>query len=113
MMFRTRLREAAAQRPNFAGHYILATWGCGTDCSMGAAINALNGQVTMLPASICCLSSAGDDFSNKIAFRADSALLILTGMRNENEADLGAHFYRIEGDRFVHIRDIPIAPTRR
>lgn len=39
MAFRTRLREAAAQKPDFAGHYVLARWGCGTECINGAAID--------------------------------------------------------------------------
>jgi len=38
MRFRTRLREAAKAKPNFAGHYILTAWGCGAQCLMGAVI---------------------------------------------------------------------------
>src|SRR5476651_623356 len=30
-IYRTRLKEAAKQKPNFAGHYILTTWGCGME----------------------------------------------------------------------------------
>jgi hypothetical protein len=26
MMYRSRLREAAKEKPNFAGHYILTAW---------------------------------------------------------------------------------------
>src|SRR4051812_16159107 len=37
-MFRTNLRNAAKEGVNFAGHYILATWGCGTNCSQSAII---------------------------------------------------------------------------
>lgn len=107
-MFRTRLREAATQRPNYAGAYVIATWGCGTECLMGAAINTSNGRVTFLPASICCVSLGGGEYTEMIAFRPDSTLLVLTGVRNEAEGDRGAHFYRIEGDRFVHVRDVPL-----
>ena len=38
-MFRTRLRNAAKQEPNFAGGYVIASWGCGTTCVMGATVN--------------------------------------------------------------------------
>lgn len=107
--YRTRLREAAAQPPNFAGHYVLATWGCGTDCLMGAAVNTRSGRVTFMPGPICCIFAAADETLDKIEYRADSALLVLTGMRDEDPKDLGRHYYRMERDRFVHLLDIPVA----
>jgi hypothetical protein len=33
--FQTRLRQAATKRPNFARHYILTSWGCGSTCMGG------------------------------------------------------------------------------
>lgn len=48
-MFRTRLREAAAQGPNFAGYMTVATWGCGTSCQAIALIDARNGRVYFGP----------------------------------------------------------------
>jgi len=53
-MFRTRLRNAAKQEPNFAGQHVLASWGCGSTCVTGAAVNLATGQVTFLPGSVCC-----------------------------------------------------------
>ena len=47
--FRTRLREAARGRPNFAGRYIVTAWGCGTGCEVGAAIDAKTGRVHWFP----------------------------------------------------------------
>ena len=44
-MFRTNLRNAAKEGVNFAGHYILTTWGCGTNCTQSAIIDARNGRV--------------------------------------------------------------------
>jgi len=44
-MFRTNLRNAAKEGVNFAGHYILTTWGCGTNCSQTAVIDARSGRV--------------------------------------------------------------------
>lgn len=44
--FKTRLKEAVDNyQANFAGHYILTTWGCGTNCPDGAIIDARNGRV--------------------------------------------------------------------
>src|SRR5215204_1656338 len=43
--FRTNLRNAARGKVNFAGHYILTQWGCGTNCSQTAVIDAKDGSV--------------------------------------------------------------------
>src|SRR5689334_16959216 len=43
--FRTRLREGAAKGPNFAGHYTIVTWGCGTGCQQMAVVDAQTGRV--------------------------------------------------------------------
>jgi len=105
--FRTRLLEAARGPVNFAGVYSLATFGCGTECVMGAAVNLRTGRVVWLPSTICCWPADADAKFQPVAFRADSTLLVLSGLRDEKEGDQGAHFYRIDGDRFVFIRDIP------
>jgi hypothetical protein len=105
--FHTRLREAARQPANFGGAYSLATWGCGTECLMGAEVNLRTGRVVWLPSTICCWPSDADDKFQPFVFRVNSTLLVMSGLRNEKEGDQGAHFYRIEGDQFVFVRDIP------
>jgi hypothetical protein len=102
--FRTRLRAAANERPNFAGHYVLLRWGCGTSCVAGAVIDAFTGQVTFLPFSICCAENTDDKF-DPIEHHADSRLVIFTGLRNEEGVN-GAHFYLFEKGRFVHLKTI-------
>lgn len=105
--FRTRLREAARQPANFAGSYVLATWGCGTTCLMGAAVNLRTGRVAWLPGTICCWPSDADANFEPVVARLTSTLIVLSGLRNEKEGDQGAHFYNLEGGRFVHLRDVP------
>jgi hypothetical protein len=105
-MFRTRLREAAKGKPNFAGHYIVVTWGCGLACMEGAVIDAKTGRVYMLPATLCCWTSMADDNFNPVEFRLNSKLLIFSGARNEKEDDIGAHYYKFENNRFVFLRSI-------
>lgn len=113
MAYRTRLREAAAGRPDFAGHYVLAPWGCGTECLMGAAVDARTGRVTFLPIATCCLGeAAAEGHTAMVAFRPDSVLLVLIGIRHEGREGVGAHYYRIVGDRFVHLRSVPFASRR-
>lgn len=44
-MFQTKIREAAQQGPNFAGHYTVATWGCGSGCQQHAVVDAQSGDI--------------------------------------------------------------------
>src|SRR5947208_1678292 len=43
--FRTKLREGAAQGPNFAGHYTIVSFGCGTQCQNNWLIDARSGRI--------------------------------------------------------------------
>jgi hypothetical protein len=74
-MFKTRLTDAAKEPPNFAGHYRLAYWGCGSNCAAGALVDLQTGKV-FPPAQltpngrgwdrwlICgaCFDDVGDEF---------------------------------------------------
>jgi hypothetical protein len=48
-MFRTRLTNAAKEPPNFADHYRITYWGCGSECSAGAVIDLQTGDVFSPP----------------------------------------------------------------
>src|SRR5207244_12392308 len=43
--FRTRLTQEARKAPNFAGHYTVASWGCGSNCESISIVDALTGRV--------------------------------------------------------------------
>src|SRR5438552_7000827 len=43
--FRTNLREGLSGGVNFAGHFILATWGCGSSCQQSGIIDGKTGSV--------------------------------------------------------------------
>lgn len=43
--FRTVLKKAEANGPNFAYKYTIADWGCGTECHSLAVIDSSNGKV--------------------------------------------------------------------
>ena len=105
-MFRTRLTEASKQKPNFAGHYVLTYWGCGTECLSGAAIDVRTGKVSWINFSICCWGTDVDDNFEAINFRLDSKLVIFAGARNEKEGDDGVHFYKFENGRFIFIKTV-------
>ena len=110
--YRTRLREAARETPNFAGHYIIAAWGCGAGCLMGAVIDANTGKVYWFPHTICCWNETNRDEDFKpIEFRPNSRLIVFTGLRDEKDGDQGAHFYEFDGKRFKLIRTIAAPPA--
>jgi hypothetical protein len=89
--FRTMLRENAEKGVNFAGHYIAATWGCGSACWSFAIIDARTGQVYFISS---LLNVGGFGYSNEdlIQFRKDSRLLIVVGTPND-EGYVGRYYY--------------------
>jgi ankyrin repeat protein len=43
--YRTRFREGTRKGPNFAGHYTVVTWGCGSNCEVHAIADTRDGRV--------------------------------------------------------------------
>jgi hypothetical protein len=104
-MYQTRLRDAGREKkPNFAGHYILTIWGCGTSCVMGAIIDAKTGRVHWWDFSVCCWGSDVDDKAGPIQVKLNSRLIIFFGARNEKDGDIGSHYYKFEKGKFVHLK---------
>jgi hypothetical protein len=100
-MYATRLRLGSREPVNFAGHYILTTWGCGASCTMGAAIDARTGAVTWFPYTVCCWDL---DVDEAIEYRLDSRLFITHGSLDEKGAGSAVHYYHFDGGRFVPLR---------
>ncbi len=86
-MFRSQFLWALRRRPNFAGHYRVATWGCGTQCMAGGIVDLATGQLHPLPGSLgttgwekwmFCVSLFGDSaIAKAVKTRVDSRLLII------------------------------------
>lgn len=64
--YRTQIREAVAAGPNFAGHYTLVEWGCGSGCQVTVVVDARTGRV--FDASLTTAMGT--------AYRLDSDLLL-------------------------------------
>jgi len=92
--YATALRSAP-ERPDFAGRYTLATWGCGASCVMAAAIDRTSGAVVMLPFRV---SDWPPEREEPFDYRPDSRLLIVHGRRDEGAA--GVFRYELAGGRF-------------
>lgn len=112
--FRTALREGAAKGPNFAGHYTMVEWGCGTACQSFAVVDARTGRVTFGPRPL----SVGT------AYRFDSELLIadppeswLAAYGADATDAVGSNarsiYYRWDGRRLIPLDSLPIGAAAR
>lgn len=102
--FGSILREAALHRPNFSGQYVLATWGCGASCVMGAAINAHSGTITWLPFTVCCWNQ---NLPEPIEYRRNSRMLVVHGRLDETGDAQAVHYFIFNGHEFA-----PYGPTQ-
>lgn len=105
--FRTMLRSNAEQGVNFAGHYVVATWGCGSDCHSIAIIDARNGNVYFTP-SLLWIGGLLYQELDRLEFRRNSRLLIAAGARNDQGS--GKYYYLWKNNvlkliRAVEVRD--------
>lgn len=111
-MYRTNLRNAAKTGVNYAGHFVIATWGCGTGCTSSALIDARTGKVFFpdilqgVGAGFCELP----DNSETLAYQPDSRLLILSGFkgnaRNGANGNCGIYYLEWTGTTFRQIKFI-------
>jgi hypothetical protein len=106
--FRTNLKKAFEQGPQFAGHYAFAKWGCGANCSASAIVDVVSGKVTFGPVA-----------ENGFEYQLNSRLLIVNPKSAAKQwiEEFGAceveaywavtsHYYEWLGGSFVHITDI-------
>lgn len=88
------LRESASAKPDFAGHYILASWGCGASCVVSAAIDAKDGTVHWFPATVCCWQLK---IIEPLEYKLGSRLLIVHGKLNETGSNDDRRYEFVNG----------------
>jgi hypothetical protein len=122
-LYRTRIRQGvskgrgvwngswkdAKERPgvNFAGHYTVIRWGCGSNCLMMAVVDAKTGRVHPPP-----LSGAGTEFyvpmdpmsESEIDFKPDSRLMILRNACQKARTECGVYAFDWKDDRFRFVQ---------
>jgi hypothetical protein len=109
-MFRTELREGARKGPNFAGHFTVVGWGCGSACIQWAVVDARTGKVRLEPSiEVVSVDNVADANADVFAlrFRRDSRLMIILGAPKEDQAREGAAFYEWTGERFRLLKFAP------
>ena len=105
-MFQTRIRQGARHGPNFAGMYIIASWGCGSGCVSFAVVNARTGKVYDAPFSILgvpYLTDSGREYQG-LDYTLGSRLPVADGCPEDEEKDCGTHYYEWKGTQFRQLR---------
>jgi hypothetical protein len=82
--FRTRIRAASREEPNFAGRWVLASWGCGTGCSDGRLVNVATGAVLPLPDAVIT-EPLPEPTMDVFVYKRDSRLLVVNGHDGEGD----------------------------
>jgi hypothetical protein len=104
--YKTVITAEAKREPDFAGHFRVATWGCGTDCRGFAIVDQHTGVVYTLPGVdyVAGVMGNGDD---RLSYRLDSRLFIITGSKNDEEE--GKFYYLWSGKSLslLHKGEVP------
>jgi hypothetical protein len=108
--FATQIREQAVAPPNFAGHYKVVEWGCGTSCVSMAVADLATGNVYDGPFSILWYGpnyeyEGGDD---EWEYRVSSRLLVTRGCPELKNC--GTYYFEWRGDHFARLRFAPHGP---
>lgn len=111
-LYRTMIRIGTKDGVNFAGHYVMVNWGCGTGCTSHAIVDARTGRV-FHPAPIHYDDQSftdadmfeGDSLygeGSAFAYRADSRLVVIAGGVSDKRR--GIFYYEWRGERLRLIR---------
>ncbi len=122
MMMRTRLSEAVANsKPDFAGHYLMVGWGCGSGgCNQGAVVDALTGEAIPTPLTLLSVSSREPglpgDREQDMVYRLDSRLIIFAGDLGEGIDPVRRDIiecYDFTNGKFVLVCSLPYGRASR
>lgn len=114
--FRTQFINASKEAPNFAGHYRVATWGCGTNCLQGGIVDLSTGRLLPLPHSKnwpgkwdLCGFVTGGKFDQAVQTLPASRLLIVNCSDAERRRGGGAYlrtsYFIFENGKFRKIAE--------
>lgn len=102
-LMRIQIRTQASQGPNFAGHFSLAKWGCGSPCLAFVIIDAESGTIYDPGFSVACANENGMDAS--IDFKLTSRLLVTTGF--SEKSGCGTDYYEWDEKKLILIHFEP------
>ncbi len=119
--FRTKIREGAAKGPNFAGHFTIAEWGCGSGCLSLAVVDAKDGSVGEAPFTHFAWGAPVMKYEGKydssregfepLGYKLNSRLLTVRGCPEEENC--GSYFYEWTGSQFKLSRKVAAVPLQQ
>ena len=111
-MFRTMIRYGAKAGANFAGHYSIVRWGCGSGCLMLAIVDEKTGHVYH-PENLGTVDFTNIDFDtfakqgstdDLVTYHPDSKLISVIGAINEDSGLRGISYFVWENNKLRRIR---------
>jgi hypothetical protein len=120
-LFRTMIRTGgqgaygdgkAEPGPNFAGHYIIVTWNCGSPCTMMAIVDAVTGTVYNSPMTNNLQMSwlDGGPWLPQVQFRRNSRLVIMTPVPAMAKRPIFTHYFLWKDNQWILLRKVPCGP---
>jgi hypothetical protein len=103
--YRTVLREAQKQGPDFAGRFRVAQWGCGAGCTDWAVIDSRTGRVAT-PEGFRLIETEGV-MDDPLIYHKDSRLLLVQGAPEEDGKREGAAYLLWTGTDFKVLKTYP------
>lgn len=103
--YKTVITLAMSEPANFAGHYRVVTWGCGTDCRGFAILNKLSGVAYTLP-GVKYVAGIMGNAEERLDFKGDSRLFVISGLVNDETE--GKFYYLWERERLKLLVKMPL-----
>lgn len=98
--YKTVISFGANKEANFAGHFRVVTWGCGSDCHQFAIVDLKKRTVFMSDTIELVAGAMGND-EDRIFFNVDSSLIVFNGLVNDEIE--GKFFFNWKGGRLVFL----------
>lgn len=117
-LFRTAIRYGAEEGPNFAGHYTILSWGCGSGCAAFAIVDAKTGKV-FHPHNLREVSSNNVEVGKAavdkratsdrdwVIFDINSKLIVVIGDINDDPKLRGISYFVWERETLRRVRFVP------
>jgi len=106
-VFRTMIRKGARSPVEFAGHYTVPRWGCGTTCNAFAIVDSITGRVydgfgvTELPGA--WQEKHVGHLPSRMEFHPDSRLMKINGCPNEKNCGF-YDYIMVDGEELKLLR---------